>query len=85
MISFMIVLFETKFAVTATTNPVVPTKYISLTAEPIINMDYMQKEWEWTSQLKILINKETLDSNDNASWAAYGASTQPKKKTFHQK
>ena len=72
-------------SVTATASPVVPAKDISLTAEPIIDVDYMQKEYEWSSQLKSLINNDILDNNDNASWAAHGASTQPKRKIIPSK
>ena len=71
--------------VTATANPIVPTKDISLTDEQSNNMDYIQIGGKWLSQVSRLVNKDTLDDNDNITFAAHHASEQPKTKIIPSK
>ena len=62
---------------TAMSDPVIPTKCVSLTVDQSIISGDTKKEWEWLSQLEKLVTKDKLDDNDYLSWAAYHASNQP--------
>ena len=63
--------------VTATSDPVVPTKCGNLRVDQSIISTYFEKEREWLSNLASVVDKETLNEADNLSWAAYHASKQP--------
>ena len=71
--------------VTSTLDPVVPTKCVPLIAEQRNDIAYIQSEQHWLTQVERLVNQDSLDENDNLSWAAYHASNQPKQKNIPSK
>ena len=71
--------------VTSTSVPVVPTKCVTLIPEQSNGIGYIQNEQGWLSQVERLVSEDSLDENENFSWAAYHASNQPKQKIIPSK
>ena len=63
--------------VTKTLDPIVPVKKCPINADESIVKVYMKKEHKWLSHLSTMVNKDSLDGGDYASWAAHSASEQP--------
>ena len=64
-------------SVTATSDPVVPTKSGSFIVDQSIISEDIIKEREWLKQLALLFDKDNLDDNEYLSWAAFHANNQP--------